>query len=270
MLSAPPPLRVAILTSHRAPGLASVIAHALHGALFEIVGVVSSEAVFADADAVRQAGLPLAHHPVRAFHREWARPLSDMAVRTVYDEQLAAQLRGWNADVVLCCSYLYLLTDAMLDAWPRRVLSLHHSDMLDRTAEGQVRYRGLRAVRDAVFDGATETRSTVHVVTAGLDDGPAVVRSWAFPVSPLVADMRQRGATDALKAYAFAHQEWMLQCAWAPLMTRALELAALDRAGLGTGELLGAPWELTADGQLYAASDVAVRRCANGSTGDAR
>ncbi|HEX6052575.1 MAG TPA: formyltransferase family protein [Gemmatimonadaceae bacterium] len=245
-----PPLRVAILSSDRAPGLATVLAHALHGPLFEIAGVVSSEPAFADAQHVLAAGLPLVHRPIREFHRGLGSRLSDMNARAAYDERLAELLSLWRADLVLCCSYLYILTEPVLDRWRGAVLSVHHSDLLDRTRGGAVRYRGLRAVRDAIMDGATETRSSVHVVTRELDDGPTLVRSWAFPVSPLVRDMRERGAVDALKAYAFAHQEWMLQVSWGPLMVCALELAALDRSGLTTGRYAGAPWELTADGEL--------------------
>jgi folate-dependent phosphoribosylglycinamide formyltransferase PurN len=260
MLTSPGPLRVAVLSSHRAPALATVLAHSLHGALFEVAGVVSSEPAFADAQLVQESGIPLVHRPVREFHRRLGCRLSDMAARAVYDAELAGLLLSWRVDLVLCCSYLYLLTDPVLATWRGAVLSVHHSDMLDRTPGGAVRYRGLRAVRDAIMDGAPETRSSVHVVTRELDDGPTLVRSWAFPVSPLVCDMREQGAVDALKAYAFAHQEWMLRCSWGPLMVSALELASLDRSGLTTGQFTGAPWELTADGELRAAREVPVSR----------
>ena len=258
MLTPPKPLRVAVLSSHRAPGLARLLHDASHGPLYQIVGLASSEAEFADLAILREAAVPFVSNPIRAFHRASGRPLSDVAVRAEYDAHTAAALHAWGAEVVLCCSYLYLLTPRLLDAFPNAVLSVHHSDMLDRTDNGVVRYPGLRAVRDAIMAGAFETRSTLHVVTPALDDGPTIVRSWAFAVSPLVGAMRACGAADALKAYAFAHQEWMLRCAWGPLMVHALELAALDRNGLAAGQLLGAPWELTVHGQLRATCETAL------------
>ena len=257
MLSAPEPLRVAVLSSRRAPGLKSVVSHSLHGALYQIVGIVSSEEEFAEAAFAKEIGIRLVHRPVRAFHRACGRPLHDMAVRAAYDDQLVPLLRSWSVDLVFCCGYLYLLTAPVLDMWAGAVFNVHHSDMLARNDDGRVRYPGLRAVRDAILDGAVETRSTVHVVTPTVDDGPPVLRSWAFPVSPLAADMRNHGSADALKAYIFAHQEWMLQRAWAPLITHALELASLDRSGLARGQLLGAPWEITVHGQLRATYDAA-------------
>jgi hypothetical protein len=39
MLTAPVPLRVAMLSSHRAPGLGVLLAHVSHGPLFQIVGL---------------------------------------------------------------------------------------------------------------------------------------------------------------------------------------------------------------------------------------
>jgi hypothetical protein len=58
------------------------------------------------------------------------------------------------------------------------------------------------------------------------DGGPPVVRSWPYPVSPLVAHARSWDARDMLKAYAFAHQEWMIRGASGPLLSAALQLVA--------------------------------------------
>jgi folate-dependent phosphoribosylglycinamide formyltransferase PurN len=255
MLTAHAPLRVAILASHGAPGLTEVLGRATRGAGYDVVGIVSSEEVFADASVAERHGVPVVHHPVRAFHRVQGRPLSDRRVREACDAAQVSAMAPWRADVVMCCSYLYLLTGPVLEAWPGKVFSIHHSDMLDRMPDGAVRYPGLHAVRDAIFAGAAETRSTVHVVTEALDAGPVILRSWAFPVAPLVADARRWQATDLLKAYAYAHQGWMLRLAWGPLMTRTLDLAAEGRDALDRGRLPhGAPWDLDADGRLLPAA----------------
>jgi methionyl-tRNA formyltransferase len=89
------------------------------------------------------------------------------------------------------------------------------------------RYVGLRAVRDAIFAGETETRATAHLVTERLDEGPILCLSEPFPVSPLVRDALSWGAADILKAYAYAHQEWMIRSAWGPILSVAIASVAV-------------------------------------------
>jgi len=87
-------------------------------------------------------------------------------------------------------------------------------------------------VRDALADGQVETSATVHLVNEQPDGGAPIVRSWPYPVSPLVAHARQWSAPDMLKAYAYAHQEWMIRGASGPLLSSALDLVASGRVDL--------------------------------------
>lgn len=110
-----------------------------------------------------------------------------------------------------------------------------------------------------MFAGVEETRATVHLVTAGVDQGPPLVRSWAFPVAPLVKPALTWGAADILKAYAYAHQEWMIRTAWGPLVDAALTLIAdgrLDLAAIydGLGNRSTPPFELHDEGHIHAPS----------------
>ena len=139
-------------------------------------------------------------------------------------------LAPFEPDVVVLDGYLYLLTAPMLGAFPNRIINLHFSDLTLRRADGRPAYAGIRAVRDAVFDGRTETRATVHLVDAEPDDGAPILLSWPFAVPPLVEDGRRWRATEMLKAYAFAHQEWMLRAASGPMLRAALELVEIGRA----------------------------------------
>jgi hypothetical protein len=117
---------------------------------------------------------------------------------------------------------------------------------------GGPRYPGLRAVRDALAAGEPETRASAHVVTTWLDDGPVLLRSWSFPVPPLVAWARQHGAADVLRAYTWAHQEWMLRDAWGPMLARSIELAglALEEPEAPLNLAAVGRWALAPDGTL--------------------
>jgi formyltetrahydrofolate hydrolase len=106
--------------------------------------------------------------------------------------------------------------------YPGRIVNVHGSDLTRTDSEGRPLYPGLRAVRDAIAAGESETRATSHVVTEALDAGPILRRSRPFPVSPMIADLRFAGARHAVNAYAHAHQEWMLLTAWGPLLLDAV------------------------------------------------
>jgi len=230
MLNAHRPLRVAILTSRRAPGLAELVAE--RGALFHLVGVLSTEEDFADA-RLQAAGVPVVRNPIRGFYALQRAALSDLAVRRAFDRRTVRLLAPLRADLVLLSSYLYIATEPLLTAYAGRLVNVHGSDLARRAPDGRPLYPGLRAVRDAIAAGELETRATSHLVTAALDDGPILRRSRPFPVSPLAAELRAAGARHALNAYAYAHQEWMLATAWGPLLLDAIARAAGAPADLG-------------------------------------
>lgn len=212
------PLRVAVLCSHRAPGLAELLADPRRGDLFDIVACISSEHDFMDRTALYAAGVPTFVHDIHDFYRGWNARLSDLQLRRNYDAHVAQRLAIYAPDIVILCSYLYIVTPVLLDAYPKRVVNIHHSSL--------PAYPGLHAVRDAIIAGERETRATAHLVTNVLDGGPAIVRSWPFPVHPMVDDLLRTNATRPLRAYIFAHQEWMIESVWAPLMAASIELFA--------------------------------------------
>jgi folate-dependent phosphoribosylglycinamide formyltransferase PurN len=227
MLSEGRPLRVAALASRRAPGLKDLLA--LRDARYEIVCVLSSEEDFADAALARAAGVPLLSHPIGRFYRGHQSDLRDLRRRRYYDRATERLLARHRPDLVLFAGYLYIVTRPLLDAYPGRLVNVHGSDLARRTPDGRPLYPGLRAVRDAIRAGETETRATAHIVTEALDDGPILLRSRAFPVAPVAAALRAAGADHALNAYAYAHQEWMLSAAWGPLLAGAVRLFARER-----------------------------------------
>jgi folate-dependent phosphoribosylglycinamide formyltransferase PurN len=239
-----------VLCSHRAPGLDHLLRHDPNrGVLYDIPCCLTTEETFADRELTATHGIPLIVHPVRRFCEAHGYRLTDQVGRAAYDTTTALRLEPYQPDVVVLASYLYVLTTPMLASFPNHIVNVHHSDLTRRDAAGRALFPGLRAVRDAILAGEPETRSTVHVVTSELDQGPPFLRSWAFPVSPLAAFAKISCASDVLKAYVFAHQEWMIRMTWGPLLARAIELIATDRIDLSDlaaapRKLLGPPWDL--------------------------
>jgi len=229
MLSAP--LRVAVMCSRRAPGLTHLLARAKDAPLpWRIVCCLTSEETFEEQGLVERARIPIIRHPARRFYAEHA-PMarfSDLGVRQEYDAMTTLMLTKHWPDIVLLSGYLLKLTGPMLETYDRRILNVHHADLLLRDDSGAPRYPGLRAVRDAILAGERETRCTVHVVTEQLDDGPVLLRSGAFPVPEAAAWARARGEADVLKPIIWAQQEWMLREAFGPLMEQTLGLDRVE------------------------------------------
>lgn len=227
-LDAPGPLRVAVLCSARAPGLGEILRRSGEaGAPYRLVACVTSDAGCREEELLSDSGVPLRTVDLRAFYDERGAPISDRSVRAEYDRRVLEAMADARPDALILCGYLYVVTSVLLDAFPGRVVNIHHSDLLRTGSDGRPLYRGLRAVRDAVLAGETETRSTVHLATAEVDEGPILARSEPFPLHPLlVEDARRRGQKDVLKAYAYAHREWMMAESWGPLLDRALERLA--------------------------------------------
>jgi phosphoribosylglycinamide formyltransferase-1 len=250
------PLRVAVLCSRRAPGLVELIeGDRRRGSAYEIVCVLTSEPAFADQGRIEARGVPVVLHSIAEFYaRRGAALYRDFETRRFYDRATVARLEPYDPDLLLFDGYLFVATRPLVDAFPSRVLNLHFSDLSLRRSDGRPLYPGIRAVRDAIADGQNETSATVHLVNDVPDGGAPIARSWPYPVSPMALRAREWGATDMLKAYAFAHQEWMMRGASAALLAASLALIADGRVDLDAlGEADPAtvsPWLVDEQGRL--------------------
>jgi folate-dependent phosphoribosylglycinamide formyltransferase PurN len=235
------PYRVAVLSSRRCPGARQLLAAPPRGPRWQLVCAATNEEDVAERDLFASAGVPVVTHPIREFYRRRRRPLGDLALRREYDAELARVLSVSRPDLLLLSSCLYVVTRPLLDAFAGRVVNIHGSDLTMRDPEGKPKYLGLRAVADAILAGESATRATAHWVTEDVDLGPPILRSRPFPVAPFVSSLLPENR-HAVKAYAHAHQEWMLQEAWGPLAVEVLRLAAAGR--IAPEESAGPPREL--------------------------
>jgi len=240
----PRPLRVAVLSSARAPGLGALLERSARpDAPYRIVTCVSSDPACREVEVLHGRGVPLRVLDIHRFYEARNAPIADRSVRAEYDRWILEVAGAAGAEALLMCGYLYVVTEVLLDAFPDRVLNIHHADLTLTGTDGRPRYRGLRAVREAILAGEPETRSTVHLATPEVDAGPLLVRSGPFFVHPLAGEALGWRRADVVKAYAYAHREWMMESCWGGLLDRALELLAGGRVRVEGGRALvdGAP-----------------------------
>lgn len=246
-------MKVAVLCSHRAPGLVSLLNRdPRRGVDYEIACCISSSDTFSEEVRVERRGVVCVPHSIREFCRARGADLHDMQARAAYDTVTLELLAPFNPDLLLLVGYRLLLSRVILDAFDRRIINLHHGDLTKRHASGRPRFIGLAAVRDALVAGEPETRATAHLVTDRLHDGPVLLRSWAFPTPALAGWAAERNASDVLRAAAWAQEQWMVREAWPSMLTRTIELAslAMDRPGAALRpEKVGA-WSLQPDGSI--------------------
>jgi phosphoribosylglycinamide formyltransferase 1 len=155
--------RIAVLLSGRGSNLQAILnAIAARQLDAEIAIVVSNRAAAPGLIRAREAG-------VEAI----CLVPSDYADRDAYDRAIVEALRARDVGLICLAGYMRRVGPRLLEAFPNRILNIHPSLL--------PAFPGLDAQRQALEHGVRVSGATVHVVTAGLDEGPIVVQA-AVPV----------------------------------------------------------------------------------------
>lgn len=155
--------RLGVLISGRGSNLQSIIDAIATGRLSATIAVViSNNAAAAGLRRATTAGIETLVVAPRGFPD-----------RSAFDAALAGALLERGVDLVCLAGYMRLVSTPLLEAFPSRVLNIHPSLLPS--------FPGLDAQGQALRHGVKVSGATVHLVTAGLDDGPIVMQA-AVPV----------------------------------------------------------------------------------------
>jgi phosphoribosylglycinamide formyltransferase-1 len=94
-------------------------------------------------------------------------------VREEYDQEVAAQLKAHNVDLVCLAGYMRLLSPGFIQQFPMQILNIHPSLLPS--------FPGLDAQKQAFDYGVKVSGCTVHFVDENLDHGPIILQK-AVPV----------------------------------------------------------------------------------------
>jgi len=119
-----------------------------------IVLVLSNKPDAAGLEVARAAGLQTAAIDHKAFGKD----------REAHERKVDAAIRASGAQLVCLAGYMRVLTPYLVNAWDGRMLNIHPSLL--------PAFPGLHTHEAAIAAGATEHGCTVHLVTAGGDEGP--------------------------------------------------------------------------------------------------
>jgi phosphoribosylglycinamide formyltransferase 1 len=154
-----PPARIAVLASGSGTLLEAILADLGN----QIVVVVSDRPCRALDVAARHGT------PAELVERtEWGASFD----RASYTERLVKVLQAHAVDLVVMAGF-GTVVPRIVDAFPERVINSHPALL--------PAFRGWHAVREALDHGVKVTGTTIHVVTAEVDEGPILAQE-AVPV----------------------------------------------------------------------------------------
>ncbi len=126
--------------------------------------------------------LPIIENDIDRFYQEHGeeKRTRNMKIRALYDAQTVRALARYEAPVAALAGYMSRVTDPFMKAFLG--VNVHPADLTILREDGQRKYRGDNAVRDAIRAGATELRSTTHIVEPEVDGGRILMVSAPLEV----------------------------------------------------------------------------------------
>ena len=147
--------RVAVLISGRGSNMTALVEAArAPDCPYEIALVLSNKPDAEGLQLAAEAGvatLAIDHRPFGAD-------------REAHERALDTALRGAGAEYVALAGYMRVLTPFLVEAWAGQMINIHPSLL--------PKYPGLDTHRRAIEAGDAEAGCSVHLVTAGVDEGP--------------------------------------------------------------------------------------------------
>lgn len=102
-------------------------------------------------------------------------PFTSFPTREAWGEELLAQLRGWEPDVVILSGLMKLLPAQVVETYSPAIINTHPAYLPE--------FPGAHGVRDALAAGVTETGASVIIVDNGVDSGP-ILHQRRVPILP--------------------------------------------------------------------------------------
>ncbi|WP_167050450.1 phosphoribosylglycinamide formyltransferase [Salinibacterium sp. ZJ77] len=102
-------------------------------------------------------------------------PFTSFDSREAWGDELLAQLREWEPDVVILSGLMRLVPPQVVEAFSPALINTHPAYLPE--------FPGAHAVRDALAAGATQTGASVIIVDNGVDTGP-ILHQRRVPIEP--------------------------------------------------------------------------------------
>nr|WP_218875620.1 MULTISPECIES: phosphoribosylglycinamide formyltransferase [Leifsonia] len=102
-------------------------------------------------------------------------PFSSFDDREQWGDELLAQIRQWEPDLVILSGFMRLVPPRVVEAFSPNLINTHPAYLPE--------FPGAHGVRDALAAGATQTGASLIVVDDGVDAGP-IISQERVPILP--------------------------------------------------------------------------------------
>ncbi len=161
-----PPVPVAVFASGGGTNLQALLDHETAGGPYRIVVVISDREGAGALKRAEAAGRVARTIEVRG------RPPDEVAAETL------TLLESLNVGAIFLTGYLRLIPQAVVSAYPRRILNIHPALLPDFGGKGMF---GRRVHEAVLASGAKVSGASVHFVDEEYDTG-TVVGQWLVPI----------------------------------------------------------------------------------------
>jgi phosphoribosylglycinamide formyltransferase 1 len=233
------PLRVIGLMSGSGSNLRRILEHqhklqADTGASpFELVALFS-DCFDSQAPAIgKDFDLPVVIRDINGFYRKRGAPKRDLSVRAAFDRETVEMLAPFGAKVAAYGGYMSVATAPLMEAFLG--VNVHPAD-LSATVDGNRRWTGDHAVRDAIVAGEKTIASTTHIIEPEVDGGRILMISSPLEVEiPAGADLSEKNTALTVEDQ---NQERLKEAGDWVIFPKTLEYIATGRYGVGDSGLL--------------------------------
>lgn len=151
---------------------------------YRIVGAFTTNKNAFGIEIAKQAGIECECLDIRDWCRSHKKKFTDLIARQLYFAEVSSLIKHFQADIIIQTGFILIVTEPLLGEYKNRIINLHPSDLTILDDRGRRKYTGTYTVARAIADGEKVTRSTIHIVTDGVDEGPIIVVSDPLPVEP--------------------------------------------------------------------------------------
>ncbi|MER3400289.1 MAG: phosphoribosylglycinamide formyltransferase [Thermoflexus sp.] len=167
------PFRLVVMISGFGSNLQAILDACADGRLpARVALVVSNRKEAYGLVRAQRAGVPTLYFPLKPYREQGLD-------RTVYDRDLAEQIRPFRPDLIVLAGWMHVLSPAFLDCFPGRVINLHPAlpGMFPGTNAIRRAYEAYRR-GEISYSGCM-----VHLVTPEVDAGPVLAQA-IVPILP--------------------------------------------------------------------------------------
>lgn len=228
------PLKVLALFSGGASGIRYLVEESAEKTDdFEIVAGIADADDCSGIEVFERRNLPV---EVIRGNRTSGKQSEKTESKKSYFERLTAAAGRYEADLILLSGFMRIVKDPLLSSYEGRIINVHPAD-LSLEEDGTRKYRGTDTVYRTISSGNEEIRSTVHIVTAGIDQGPILVLSEPVPINRNLVQTLTKFNKKTIRYYADVIQEWMKWSCDGPAIQKCLSLISERKVGLHEGKV---------------------------------